>query len=71
MLAHDVFPRQFCLYSCVERRYFGTLHSRALTCEDEVWVERLRQRPSWRQTHLLDDQSEYVTRLGRLLPHTE
>jgi hypothetical protein len=45
----------------VERRYFGTLHSRALTCEDEVLVERLRQRPSWRQTHLLDDQSEYVS----------
>jgi hypothetical protein len=61
MLEHDVFPRQFCLYSCVERRYFGTLHSRALTCEDEVLVERLRQRPSWRQPHVLDDQSEYVS----------
>jgi hypothetical protein len=36
----------------VERRYFGTLHYLALTCEDEVLVERLRQRPSWRQTHL-------------------
>ena len=61
MLAHDVFPRQFCLYSCVERRYFGTLHYLALTCEDEVLVERLRPRPSWRQTHLLDYQSEYVS----------
>ena len=48
MLEHEVFPRQFCLYACVERRSFGTLHSRALTCEDEVVVERLRQRPSWR-----------------------
>lgn len=61
MLEHEVFPRQFCLYSCVERRSFGTLHSRVLPCEDEALVERLRQRPSWRQTHGLDDQSAYVS----------
>ena len=48
------------LESCVERRYFGTLHYLALTCEDEVLVERLRQRPSWRQTHSSDYQSEHV-----------
>jgi hypothetical protein len=48
------------LESCVERRYFSTLHYLALTCEDEVLVERLRQRPSWRQTHSPDYQFEHV-----------
>src|SRR5207248_1183647 len=44
----------------VERHYFGTLHYLALTCEDEVLVERLRQRPAWRQTHSPDYQAEHV-----------
>jgi hypothetical protein len=36
------------LESCVERRYFTTLHYLALTCDDTVLAERLRRRPSWR-----------------------
>jgi predicted kinase len=35
---------------CVERRYFSTLHYLALTCDDEVLADRLRQRPAWRQS---------------------
>jgi hypothetical protein len=38
------------LESCIERRYFSTLHYLALTVEDDVLVERLRQRPAWRQS---------------------
>jgi len=33
---------------CVERRYFAALHYLALTCEDDVLAERLRNRPGWR-----------------------
>jgi len=39
------------LEACVERRYFRILHYLALVCDDEVLVERLSQRPAWRQTH--------------------
>lgn len=35
---------------CVERRYFLTLHYLALTCDDKVLADRLRQRPAWRQS---------------------
>ena len=37
------------LESCVERRYFSTLHYVALTCDDAVLAERLCCRPTWRQ----------------------
>jgi shikimate kinase len=37
------------LESCIERRYFSTLHYLALVCDDEVLAERLRQRPAWRR----------------------
>lgn len=33
---------------CVERRYFSAIHYLALTCDDDVLVERLRARPQWR-----------------------
>ena len=36
---------------CVERRYFADVHYLALVCEDDVLAERLKKRPSWRQTH--------------------
>lgn len=36
------------LEGCVERRYFSTLHYLALVCDDDVLVDRLRARPSWR-----------------------
>jgi hypothetical protein len=32
---------------CIERRYFGEIHYLALVCDDEVLVERLKQRPGW------------------------
>ena len=35
---------------CVERRYFSVLHYLALTCDDKVLADRLRQRPQWRQS---------------------
>jgi energy-coupling factor transporter ATP-binding protein EcfA2 len=35
---------------CVERRYFGESHYLALVCDDDTLVERLRQRPAWRQS---------------------
>ena len=38
------------LESCIERRYFSTLHYLALTVDDEVLIERLQQRPAWRQS---------------------
>ncbi|MFN2269671.1 MAG: AAA family ATPase [Anaerolineae bacterium] len=34
---------------CVERRYFSAVHYLALTCDDEVIVERLQARPAWRK----------------------
>ena len=38
------------LEPCVERRYFTTLYYLALTCDDVVLAERLRRRPSWRNS---------------------
>jgi hypothetical protein len=35
----------------IERRYFSTVAYLALVCEDDVLVERLRQRPAWRGAH--------------------
>ena len=35
---------------CVERRYFANVHYLALVCDDDVVRERLRKRPSWRNT---------------------
>jgi hypothetical protein len=38
------------LDSCIERRYLGTLHIMALTCDSEILANRLRERPAWRGT---------------------
>lgn len=38
------------LEPCVEWRYLGARHTLALTCDDEVLAERLRQRPAWRNS---------------------
>jgi broad-specificity NMP kinase len=35
---------------CIERRYYGEVYYLALVCDDEVLVERLKQRPVWRQS---------------------
>ncbi|MCB0034349.1 MAG: AAA family ATPase [Anaerolineales bacterium] len=39
---------------CVERRYFAQTHYLSLVCDNETMVQRLRQRPQWRQS---DDQT--------------
>jgi hypothetical protein len=44
------------LESCVERRYFSSLHYVALVCDDAVLAERLRGRPAWRRS----GSNEYV-----------
>lgn len=48
VLCGTALPEQF--ETCPERRYFSTLHYLAIVCEDELLIERLRQRPSWRKS---------------------
>lgn len=36
---------------CIERRYFSEVHYLAFVCQDDVLVKRLKQRPTWRQSH--------------------
>jgi len=36
------------LVNCPERRYFSAVHYLALVCEDDLLVQRLKQRPLWR-----------------------
>jgi hypothetical protein len=38
------------LEACIGRRYFPGLHYLALTCDDEILIERLSNRPAWRQS---------------------
>ncbi len=38
------------LETCVERRYFTTIHYLALMCNHDVLISRLQQRPEWRGT---------------------
>jgi hypothetical protein len=47
-LCGSAIPQQY--ESCPERRYFSTLHYLALVCEDALLVERLQQRPAWRES---------------------
>ena len=35
---------------CVGRRYFPAVHYLALTCEEDILVERLSNRPAWRHS---------------------
>lgn len=45
------------LESCIERRYFSTIHYLGLTCSEEAQIERLQSRPTWRHTaEILDEQ---------------
>jgi hypothetical protein len=39
------------LEPCEERRYFKALHYLALTCDDDLLLKRLQQRPTWRGSH--------------------
>ena len=36
---------------CVESRYFAQIHTLALTCRDDLLVQRLQARPGWRSSH--------------------
>ncbi|HTK09852.1 MAG TPA: AAA family ATPase [Ktedonobacteraceae bacterium] len=49
VLCGTVLPEQ--CERCPERRYFSTLHYLSLVCEDDLLVERLKQRPAWRGTN--------------------
>ena len=49
VLGGTALPEQF--EECPERRYFSTLHYLTFVCDDDVLVERLKQRPEWRMTH--------------------
>jgi shikimate kinase len=46
--------------TCVERRYFSSIHYLALVCDDEILIERLKQRPAWRQANLPEFVSVHV-----------
>jgi ribose 1,5-bisphosphokinase PhnN len=48
------------LEPCIERRYFSDLHYLALTCDDEVLVQRLEARPAWRGTRTPKFQAEQI-----------
>ena len=49
VLFGSALPEQF--EECPERRYFSTLYYLTFVCDDDVLVERLKQRPEWRMTH--------------------
>ena len=44
---------------CAERRYFGSIHTLALICQDDVLIQRLQDRPDWRQT----SSQEFITQM--------
>jgi len=49
VLCGTALPEQF--EECPERRYFSTLHYLTLVCDEDVLIERLKQRPEWRRSH--------------------
>jgi 2-phosphoglycerate kinase len=49
VLCGTAVPEQF--EECPERRYFSTLYYLAMVCDDDLLVERLHQRPAWRQSN--------------------
>ncbi len=49
VLCGTAIPEQF--EECPEQRYFSTLYYLTLVCDDNLLVERLKQRPEWRQAH--------------------
>jgi predicted ABC-type ATPase len=52
VLCGSAVPEQF--EHCPERRYFSTLHYLAMVCSENILVERLQDRPAWRQSHSLE-----------------
>lgn len=49
VLCGSALPEQF--EHCPERRYFSTLYYLAIVCSDDVLVERLQNRPTWRKSN--------------------
>ncbi len=49
VLCGTALPEQF--EECPERRYFSTLHYLTFVCNEDVLIERLKQRPEWRMSH--------------------
>ena len=45
---------------CIERRYFEAIHYLALVCDEDILVRRLKGRPSWRSTSVLDTSAALV-----------
>ncbi len=39
-------------YSVEKSIYFSTIDYLAMVCDDDLLIERLQSRPTWRQTHL-------------------
>ncbi len=48
VLCGTAYPEQ--IENCPQRRYFSTVYYLALVCESAMLVERLKQRPAWRQS---------------------
>jgi adenylate kinase family enzyme len=48
VLCGTAHPEQ--IENCPQRRYFSTVYYLALVCDEEALVERLKQRPAWRQS---------------------
>jgi predicted kinase len=48
VLCGTAVPEQF--EACPEARYFAGIHTLALVCTDDVLVQRLTDRPAWRQS---------------------
>lgn len=66
-------PEQF--ENCRTRKYFSRIHYLALTCDAETLRERLRSRPSWRQSsnpakieHHIDWNQRFIENEGRATP---
>jgi len=48
VLCGCVLPSQY--ENCVEQRYFSNIHYMALTCHEKLLIQRLRERPKWRDS---------------------
>jgi hypothetical protein len=58
VLGGTALPEQF--EECPERLYFSTLYYLAFVCDDDVLVERLKQRPEWRMSHTPENLEKMV-----------
>jgi hypothetical protein len=47
VLCGSAVPEQY--ERCPERRYFTTIHTLTLVCDDDELVRRLQNRPGWRK----------------------